>query len=267
MLGTDLAACCREAGAEVRVFDLPEFDITREDQVRQALVDCQAVVNCAAYTQVDQAESEPELAQRINGDAVGQLAAVARDYGCYVLHISTDFVFDGHLHRPYTETDMPQPLSVYGATKLSGEEQFMAAGCHGAVVRVQWTYGAHGNHFVTKLMQRAREQGALKVVDDQLGSPTHTADVSRALEALLSKQPTGLFHYASREYVSRFDMARDIVKVLGVEVDVTPCKTHEFQSPAQRPLNSRFDCSKIAALLDTPIPTWQESLHAYLEKL
>ncbi|MFC1762494.1 dTDP-4-dehydrorhamnose reductase [Planctomycetota bacterium] len=267
MLGTDLAASCRAAGAEVRIFDLPEFDITQAAHVRKALIDCNAVVNCAAYTNVDGAESEPEVAQRVNADAVGQLAALAGESGAYVLHISTDFIFDGRLDRPYAESDIPQPLSVYGATKLAGEQQFFAGACNGAIVRLQWTYGTHGNNFVTKLLERARAQGALKVVDDQIGSPTTTTAVSQALCSLLGKQPTGLFHYANSGYVSRFDVAGMIVKVLGLGVTITPCKTHELNSPAQRPLNSRFDCSKIAAFLDAPIPTWQESLHAFLEKL
>jgi dTDP-4-dehydrorhamnose reductase len=134
-------------------------------------------------------------------------------------------------------------------------------------VRVEWTYGSAGNNFVTKLMQRARAGNALKVVDDQVGSPTATTEVSKAICELLHKQPEGLFNFAAAGYVSRYDMAKFIVDKLSMDVDVTPCKTSDFNSPATRPLNSRFDCSKIQALLSESIEHWQKPLEDFLRRL
>jgi dTDP-4-dehydrorhamnose reductase len=267
MLGSDLAPACRQQRFDPVILDLPEFDITNADQVRQAVSDAEMIVNCAAYTNVDGAESESELAHRINAEAVGRLGAIARDAGKWLLHISTDFVFDGHSNTPYAETDPAHPINEYGRSKLAGERLLAETGCRHCIVRVEWTYGLAGNNFVTKLMQRARTGNALKVVDDQVGSPTATTEVSKAVCELLPQQPEGLFHFAAAGYVSRHEMAKFVVDKLAMDIDVLPCKTSDFQSPAARPLNSRFDCSKIQGLLSEPIEHWQTPLERFLGQL
>lgn len=267
MLGMDLDLSLRTQGYQTQVYDLPECDITDGDRVRVILDDCDVVVNCAAYTNVDGAESEMEFARRINAEAVGQLGRLARNAACHVLHISTDFVFDGTLDRPYAETDTPNPLSAYGRSKWEGELELVESGCEHTIVRVQWTYGKHGIHFIKKLLDRARNQDVLKVVDDQIGSPTATVEVARILTQLVEKQVQGLYHCACSGYVSRFDMARFVIDTLGLEVTAQPCRTSDFASPAQRPLNSRFNCEKLTSLIGSPLPSWQESLEAYLEQL
>jgi dTDP-4-dehydrorhamnose reductase len=267
MLGSDLAPACRQQRFDPVILDLPEFDITNADQVRQAVSDAEMIVNCAAYTNVDGAESESELAHRINAEAVGRLGAIARDAGKWLLHISTDFVFDGHSNTPYAETDPAHPINEYGKSKLAGERLLAETGCRHCIVRVEWTYGLAGNNFVTKLMQRARTGNALKVVDDQVGSPTATTEVSKAVCELLPQQPEGLFHFAAAGYVSRHEMAKFVVDKLAMDIDVLPCKTSDFQSPAARPLNSRFDCSKIQGLLSEPIEHWQTPLERFLGQL
>jgi dTDP-4-dehydrorhamnose reductase len=267
MLGSDLAPACRQQGFDPIILDLPEFDITNADQVRQAVSDAEMIVNCAAYTNVDGAESESELAHRINAEAVGRLGAIARDAGKWLLHISTDFVFDGRSNTPYAETDPAHPINEYGKSKLAGERLLAETGCRHCIVRVEWTYGLAGNNFVTKLMQRARTGNALKVVDDQVGSPTATTEVSKAVCELLPQQPEGLFHFAAAGYVSRHEMAKFVVDKLAMDIDVLPCKTSDFQSPAARPLNSRFDCSKIQGLLSEPIEHWQTPLERFLGQL
>ena len=136
------------------------------------------MINCAAYTNVDGAESQKELAHRVNGEAVGQLGRLAAERGKWVLHFSTDFVFDGELDRPYAETDAPNPINEYGRSKLAGERLLAQSGCSHCIVRLEWTYGTHGNNFVTKIIERARASGQLKVVDDQVGSPTATTEVA-----------------------------------------------------------------------------------------
>ena len=236
MLGSDLAAECQKAGFVVKIYDLPEFDVTNPDQLRQAVQGVEAVVNCAAYTNVDGAESEASLAFRVNAEAVGRLGTIAQERDAWVLQISTDFVFDGRLERPYHEKDTPNPLSAYGRSKLQGEELLQESGCRGCIVRIEWTYGRHGKNFVTKLLERARSGAELKVVDDQIGTPTATTEVAKALCSLLKKRPDGLYHLAGEGYVSRFDVARFITERRSLSNRLVACKTKDFPSPAARPL-------------------------------
>lgn len=267
MLGTDLAGVCERQGFNVKVFDLPEFDIRNSQQLKQAVDAAETVVNCAAYTNVDGAESETDLAYRVNAEAVGRVGAIAKELNKWILHISTDFVFDGRLDRPYVETDFANPINTYGKSKLAGEQLLSQSGCRHCIIRVEWTYGSAGNNFVTKIIQRAKANKTLKVVDDQVGSPTATTEVAKVIAKLVSKRPDGIFHFAGAGYVSRYEMAKFIFDKLAIDVNLLPCKTSEFQSPAERPLNSRFDCSKINALLDEPIKRWQGPLENFLRKL
>lgn len=267
MLGTDLAAACAAKGYDVKVYDLPEFDITDPNHVRAAIADADAILNCAAYTNVDGAESHAELAHRVNAEAVGNLGALARESGKWLLHFSTDFVFDGTLDRPYRENDTPNPINEYGRSKLAGERFLDDAGGSHCTVRLEWTYGTHGTNFVTKLTERARSGQPLKVVDDQVGSPTATTEIAKAACRLLEGRVEGLFHLAAAGYVSRFGMAQFILDKLGIKADLKPCASSEFATPATRPLNSRFDCSKIQTLLDEPIEPWQGPLERFLRRL
>jgi dTDP-4-dehydrorhamnose reductase len=265
MLGTDLCAALRASGWPVVAFDLPECDITRPEQLEPALGGVGAVVNCAAYTNVDGAEAHRELADAVNHVAVGELGRLAAARGLYVLHIGTDFVFDGELDRPYRETDAARPLSVYGATKLAGEQALAASGCTHAVVRVQWTYGRAGQHFVAKILAKAATTDELAVVADQVGSPTWTQDVAGALCELLEQRAQGLFHYAAQGYASRYEVAQAILEVRGLTGKrLRPCRTADFRAAARRPLNSRFDCTRIETLLSQPRPHWRQALARFL---
>lgn len=266
MLGSDLVSACQQQGLNTIVLDLPEFDITNSNHLQQAVSNAQMIVNCAAYTNVDGAESESELAYQVNATAVGRLGALARQAGLWLLHISTDFVFDGELDRPYIENDTPNPINEYGKSKLAGEQLLVESGCCHCIMRIQWTYGLHGNNFITKLIQRAKANKTLKVVDDQIGSPTATTEVAKAVCKLLARKPQGIFHFASAGYVSRYEMARFIFDELSMDVNLLPCKTSDYFTAA-RPLNSRFDCSKIKALLNEPIEPWQGPLKRFLRQL
>jgi dTDP-4-dehydrorhamnose reductase len=262
-----LASECQRQGFNTTILDLPEFDITNNGNLRQIVSDAGIIINCAAYTNVDGAESEAELAYQVNGAAVGCLGFTAHDADKWVLHISTDFVFDGRLKRPYVETDPPNPISSYGRTKLAGEQLLAQSGCRHCIVRVEWTYGSAGNHFIGKITQRAREGKSLKIVDDQIGSPTATTEVARAICKLLHQQPEGIYHFANANYVSRFEMAKFVFDKLSMKVDLQPCKTSDYDTPAARPLNSRFNCDKIQALLDESIEPWQVPLERFLRQL
>ena len=270
MLGTDLANECGKRGISHQVFDLPDFNITDPDksgQLEDVVANASAIINCAAYTNVDKAESEYDLACRINAEAVGDLGRLAKKFKKWVLHISTDFVFDGKSDRPYVETDTPNPISAYGRSKLAGEELLIESGCRYCIMRVEWTYGLNGNNFVKKLIERAKTGGQLKVVDDQTGSPTATTEAAKAICGLLRKRHEGIFHFASAGCVSRFGMAKFIIEKLGMPVDLAACKTSDYVSPAARPLNSCFNCDKIKTLLDEPIEPWQGPLEKFLRRL
>ncbi len=267
MLGSDLSLACQQHQLITTVLDLPEFDITNETHLSNVLNGVDAVINCAAYTNVEKAENENELAYKINAEAVGMLGLAAKQAGIWVLHFSTDFVFDGTSSRPYVETDKPNPINVYGASKLAGEKLLVESRCRCCIMRVEWTYGSAGNNFVAKMIKHAKADENLKVVDDQIGSPTATTEIAKVICKLLSKKPEGLFHFASEGYVSRFEMAKFVFDKLNMSVDLNRCKTADFPSAAARPLNSRFDCGKIEALLDEPISPWQTPLERFLEKL
>jgi len=177
-------------------------------------------------------------------------------------------VFDGRGNRPYRETDPAEPLGVYGASKLKGERLLAESGCRFCIVRVQWTYGRNGRNFIGKILERARSGQPLKVVDDQIGAPTSTREVSQALADLLECHeglPEGLFHFAAAGYASRFEVARFVIAKKAPDNGVSPCKSDEFAAPARRPLNSRFNCDKIAAYLSEPVKHWQLPLEHYLE--
>lgn len=267
MLGTDLAAACAEKGFVVRTYDLPEFDITDTKQLQSAVSGADAVLNCAAYTDVDGAETHAELAHRVNAEAVGRLGALAREHAKWVLHFSTDFVFDGMLDRPYRETDGPNPISEYGRSKLEGERLLDESCCRHCIVRLQWTYGSHGRSFITKVAERARSGQPLTVVDDQVGAPTATTEVAEVACRLLAARVEGLFHFANAGYVSRYETAGFILDRLGLNIDLRPCRSSDYPTPAVRPLNSRFDCSKIQSLLEKPIEPWQGPLGRFVRRL
>ena len=266
MLGSDLALACEKHGIQTNVLDLPEFDMTNSKHLAQAIASADVVVNCAAYTNVDGAETNAETAYKVNAEVVGQIGSIAKDASIWVLHISTDFVFDGKANRPYLETDTPNPINTYGKTKLAGEQFLIQSRCPHCIMRLEWTYGLAGNNFVTKLIKAAKNKN-LKVVDDQVGSPTATTEAAAAICQLLGKKPQGLFHFAADGYVSRFEMAKFIFEKLNISVDLKSCKTADFLSPAARPLNSRFNCDKIKQLLDKPIKHWQQPLEQFLNQL
>jgi len=277
MLGSEVAAECKSRGIDFEVFDLPEFNITDQHQLARVVGHNQTIINCAAYTNVDKAEAETDLAFRVNTEAVGNLASIAKRTGAWVLHISTDFVFDGKGSDPYTEKDVPHPINAYGRTKLAGEWLLVENKCRHCIMRVEWTYGLNGDNFIKKFLQRAGtlatakhgEAGnkEMKVVDDQYGSPTATTEAAKAVCDLMIKKPDGIFHFASQGYTSRLGVAEFVVKTLGLDVKLSGCKTSDYSSPAQRPLNSRFDCSKIRPLLSFPIKPWQTPLEEFLKRI
>ena len=267
MLGSDLAKLAESAGHEVSIFDLPEFNITRNDDIRNAVSDANFIVNCAAYTAVDKAETEREKCRSVNAFAVESLAKFAKNKNKYLIHISTDFVFGDESENILSENDTPSPLSWYGITKLEGEKLLQASGCRHAIVRLEWTYGRNGVNFISKLLEAAKKNPKLKVVGDQTGSPTWTADAARAIMCLIKNRTEGLYHFAADGYASRYEVAKFILREKNIEKEIISCSSSDFPTAAKRPKNSRFNCSKIDKVIDFKRPTWQESMAEFLRQI
>ena len=266
MLGSDVGVLAKKQGYDVRIFDLPEFDISNREDIEKIVSESDVIINCAAYTAVDKAESESDICRRVNADAVGMLGEIAKLADRYVIHISTDFVFGDKGDKPLTENAETNPLGVYGVTKLEGEQLLQHSGCRNSIIRIQWTYGQHGDHFVSKIAELAEKLDVLKVVDDQFGAPTPTTSVARALMCFVDNEIEGLYHFSAGGYASRYDVAEVILNKLNLNTSLTACSSDAFTAPAKRPLNSRFNCSKIDKVLDFERPEWRKTLEDFLVK-
>ena len=259
-VGTDLV--------EGRGVDHVGVDLTDEAQVEAlfAEVEPTGVIHCAAYTAVDKAEEEEELASKVNCAACAVLAEACSRRRIPLVMVSTDFVFDGESDRPYREDDEVRPLSAYGRTKLEGEQAALDLWGEGTrIVRTQWLYGPRGKHFPRTMLSLARERDELRVVSDQIGAPTSTLELAPALWDVLALAPPGVFHAACEGECSWFDLAVATLDYSGVEgVKVEPCTTEEFPRPAHRPPYSVLDCCKLTELRGRPLASWQDALKTYL---
>ncbi len=264
MLGTDIKLLAEQEGFEPVIYDLPEFDLTDRALIDAMVAECDIIINCAAYTAVDKAEEEPEIAEAVNATAVANLAEAAKLADKYLLHISTDFVFGDDSNNPMDENFPTNPLSVYGATKLHGEKLLEKSGCKHGIIRIEWTYGRNGNHFISKIAELAEKLDQLNVIDDQIGSPTPTKYVAKAAICFIKNRTEGLYHFSSKGYASRYEVAKFILNELNINTPISPCSSSEFVTPAQRPKNSRFDCSEIDKVLDFKRPEWQNALKSFL---
>jgi len=224
------------------------------------------VIHAAAFTAVDLAEEQEDRARRANAGASRVLAEAARAHGARLVAVSTDFVFDGESRRPYREEDPPRPLGAYGRTKLEGEREALGAHPAGtAVVRTQWLYGPRGKHFPRTIVALARSKGALRVVDDQVGSPTSTLELAPALWDVLERGEPGLYHAACEGSCSWHGFTRAILDACGLsEVRLEPCTSAEFPRPAARPAYSVLDSSRLARLRGKSLAHWRDALQAYL---
>lgn len=252
-----------------RFTDVAELDITDAAAVRRAADGVDAIVNCAAYTNVDQAEVDTELARRINSDAVRNLALAAAETGALLIHVSTDYVFGGTANTPYTEDSPTCPLGVYGATKLAGEQAIAAAGCRALILRTAWLWSVHGNNFVKTMQRLMSERDSLRVVIDQVGSPTFAGDladvIGRVLALAPAEQALGIYHYTNEGVCSWYDFAMAIRELIGAtRCDLQPCRSSEYPSRVTRPAYSVLDKSRIRRELGIRIPHWRSSLQRIL---
>ena len=244
--------------------DVSELDITRQSDVEQFVSthEIDGIVNCAAYTAVDQAESNPQLCTALNAEAPAYLAAAVAKRDGWMVQISTDYVFDGTHHIPYIETDTPCPNSVYGDTKLAGELAVQRFCSRSAIVRTAWLYSRFGNNFVKTMLRLGRERKELGVIFDQIGTPTYARDLARAIFTMIEVGiRAGVYHFSNEGVASWFDFAKSIHRLAGINTcRVSPLHTAEYPTPAQRPAYSVLDKTKIKTIYGIKIPHWEESL-------
>ena len=272
-LGSELraaAAKCRDRFVFTDVTSVPGvetvyLDITNIDAVR---IICESekidvIVNCAAYTNVDKAEDDSGTAMLLNSTAAGILAEVAKDIGATLIHISTDYVFHGDRPEPCKEDWQTDPLGVYGSTKLLGERKVMESGCDSIIFRTAWLYSPFGKNFVKTMLNLTAERDSLKVVFDQIGTPTYAKDLAELIikvicEKLLSH--TGIYHFSDEGAISWYDFAKAICEIGGNTCDIRPCHTEDYPSKARRPRFSVLDKTKVKETFGITIPYWRDSL-------
>lgn len=251
--------------------DVEELNICNEQAVMDYVEDHQihVIVNCAAYTAVDKAEEDVELCIKLNADAVGYLAKAAEAFGAEFIQISTDYVFDGTAHIPYRETEPTCPNSVYGSTKLSGEQNALTLCTRSMVIRTAWLYSTFGNNFVKTMIRLGRERDSLGVIFDQVGTPTYARDLARAIFAAIRQGVTpGIYHFSNEGVCSWYDFTKAIHRLAGITTcQVKPLHTSEYPTKAKRPHYSVLDKSKIKEVYHVEIPYWEESLKECIAQL
>ncbi len=259
---------------EARFLGRDEADLTDPDACARAIRNsaCSAVINAAAHTAVDRAESEPDLARLVNAEAPAAMAHAAAGLGLPFLHISTDYVFDGSGDQPRTETDPTGPLGVYGATKLAGEQGIAAAGGQWAVLRTSWVFSAHGANFVKTMLRLGAERQELRVVADQHGGPTPAADIAQACLSMVQAMQAdpargGLYHFSGAPDTNWAGFAREIMAQAGLACRIADIASSDYPTPARRPMNSRLDCAAIRRDFGIDRPDWRAGLAQVLLEL
>jgi dTDP-4-dehydrorhamnose reductase len=256
-------------GCELTALTHKDLDITDRAGLVQAITGLHAevVINAAAYTKVDQAESEPDEAFRVNRDAVASLAEIAKRDRFLLVHISTDYVFDGDSAAPYVETSEPHPLNTYGASKLAGEEALRASGARHLIVRTQWLFGSHGRSFPRTMWERATTGKATRVVDDQLGRPTYTRDLASAIWRLVLQRCEGTCHVANSGDATWFDVASRVFARAKQPDLLTKCSTADYPTAARRPRRSILSTQRYEHEVGQRLPCWETALDHFLAHL
>lgn len=279
-VGWELRRTLSTLGQVVAV-DSRAMNLADPDAIRRVLAEVQPriIVNPAAYTAVDKAESEPDLARTVNAEAPGILAEVAAKSGALLVHYSTDYVFDGGGDAPWKEDDPTGPLNVYGATKLAGEQAIAASGCRHLIFRTSWVYGARGANFLLTMRRLIRERPELKIVDDQMGAPTWCRSLAEATAQALAQlaspargadkpEPWGVYHMTNGGETSWHGFAQAILDLEGLETSsrLVPIPSSGYPTPARRPLNSRLDNGKLARVFGLRLPDWRDALKLCLDR-
>ena len=269
---------------QVTTVEYPEIDFTKPDSIRAAirLIQPAVLINAAAYTAVDKAESEPELAMAINGTAPGIIAEEAKQLGSLVVHYSTDYIFDGTKQEAYVETDSPNPVNVYGKSKLAGDESIQAVGGKYLILRTSWVYGARGSNFLLTMLRLARERSELRIVNDQIGAPTSSECIAQSTADILAQLLTphgdgldgrsGIYNLTNTGETSWYGFAKALLtlsaETSGFTVpNLIPINTSDYPLPAKRPASSRLSCQRLAETFGIHMPPWEDALSLVLDTL
>ena len=253
--------------------DRTSLDITNENELRSFIQtnNIDTIINCAAYTAVDKAEEEKEQADLVNRKAIKKLAKVSNAYGAKLIHISTDYVFDGKAYKPYVEEFQTNPNSVYGQTKLNGEIELIKINPKNSIIiRTSWVYSSYGANFVKTMLRLGKEKESLGVIFDQVGTPTYANDLAQVILDILPKidnQKTQIYHYSNEGVLSWYDFAKEIMKMTKIDCQINPIETYQYPTPAKRPHYSLLNKAKIKKEFKIEIPYWKDSLDKCLKKM
>lgn len=272
-LGQELRVAAEGSAQHYTFASRSELDVTDQLAIRHFVQDhhIDTIINCSAYTAVDRAEDEPEEADRINHQAVAALAALAKAQGLYLIHISTDYVFAGDSHRPITEEETPRPQSVYGRTKLLGEDAIRRAGCRALILRTSWLYSTYGANFLKTMCRLMQERQELSIVFDQIGTPTYARDLARFIVSYLEQdkdsRQEGTYHFSDEGVASWYDFAEAIRHRMGYSCQLHPIRSEQYPTKATRPSYSVLDKAKLKRDFGITLPHWQTSLKDCLNQL
>jgi dTDP-4-dehydrorhamnose reductase len=270
-LGNEMRIVSKGSSDRYIFTDVDELDITNRDSVMNFVKenDIKVIVNCAAYTNVDKAEDDEATAELINAQAVDYLAEACKENDATLIHISTDYVFGGNEgNTPRTEDEPVNPTGAYGRTKLHGEQAIQKAGCNYLIIRTAWLYSEFGNNFVKTMRKLTSERDNLKVVFDQVGTPTYALDLAEVIMKFIETDSVcGIYHFSNEGVISWYDFAKEICELSGNKCDIQPCHSDEFPSKVKRPSYSVLDKTKIKNKLNITIPHWKESLKKCIKNL
>ena len=267
-LGYDVVKALESRGYQPVGVDREEMDLMNNNMIQNFIMNLkpEAIIHCAAYTAVDQAEEEVEICYQINAEAVKVIAECAKTLDIPMIYISTDYVFDGTKASEYVETDIPNPINVYGASKLKGEQYVQQLLEKFYIVRISWVFGINGNNFIKTMQRLGNEQDQLNIIHDQVGSPTYTAHLAPLLVDMIETDQYGIYHATNEEYCSWYEFADEIFKQSQLDVTLHPITTDQYKTKAKRPLNSQMSKQKLSDYGFHRLPTWQEALKNYLNQ-
>nr|WP_302169230.1 dTDP-4-dehydrorhamnose reductase [uncultured Romboutsia sp.] len=265
-LGSDVVKELLKRGYSTLSPNRSELNLCSEDNIRNYILNsnCEAIVHCAAYTQVDKAEDEKDLCIKINATATKHIAKCAKILDIPMIYISTDYVFDGTKDGKYTENDETNPINIYGESKLAGEKYVQEILDKYYIVRTSWVFNINGKNFIETMLRLSKANNQLSIVNDQIGSPTYTKDLSRLLVDMLETSKYGLYHATNEGYCSWYEFADTIFKLANINIDIKAINSNEYASRAKRPLNSKLSKDKLIEYGFKPLPHWEDALKDYL---
>ena len=265
-LGSDVVKELLKRGYSTLSPNRSELNLCSEDNIRNYIINsnCEAIVHCAAYTQVDKAEDEKDLCIKINATATKHIAKCAKILDIPMIYISTDYVFDGTKDGKYTENDETNPINIYGESKLAGEKYVQEILDKYYIVRTSWVFNINGKNFIETMLRLSKANNQLSIVNDQIGSPTYTKDLSRLLVDMLETSKYGLYHATNEGYCSWYEFANTIFKLANINIDIKAINSNEYASRAKRPMNSKLSKDKLIEYGFKPLPHWEYALKDYL---